>query len=213
MGNGKSLFVFAKKLAGVFRFESVLMFFDVTGSYSVAQVTAGKAITDSIESKNTIIRSDADIKIYSTKILSECFELEGSRSIIGMIVDPEVNAAEEIAKTVLEEYKNKGTTLVGVNLESDGIRDITNANIRANVLKSVATKKAHNQLAQGTEPDIMQLTEKDIKKDKEDVSTEENNENIESAPPVRKGYKICPMCAEEVKAAAKICKHCHHDFT
>lgn len=24
--------------------------------------------------------------------------------------------------------------------------------------------------------------------------------------------KTCPMCAEEVKTAAKICKHCKHEF-
>ncbi|MCC6915460.1 MAG: hypothetical protein IT566_17315 [Rhodospirillaceae bacterium] len=25
-------------------------------------------------------------------------------------------------------------------------------------------------------------------------------------------HKTCPMCAEQVLAAAKICKHCRHDF-
>lgn len=26
-------------------------------------------------------------------------------------------------------------------------------------------------------------------------------------------HKVCPMCAEEVKMAARICKHCNHQFT
>ena len=24
--------------------------------------------------------------------------------------------------------------------------------------------------------------------------------------------KVCPMCAEEVKSSARICKHCRHEF-
>ena len=33
-------------------------------------------------------------------------------------------------------------------------------------------------------------------------------------PPIRdqNDQKICPMCAESVKAAAAICKHCRHEF-
>lgn len=35
-------------------------------------------------------------------------------------------------------------------------------------------------------------------------------------PPYQAGVgasnKTCPMCAEEVKAAAKICKHCNYEF-
>ena len=33
-----------------------------------------------------------------------------------------------------------------------------------------------------------------------------------AADPSAAARKTCPMCAEEVKAAARICRYCRHDF-
>jgi hypothetical protein len=41
-------------------------------------------------------------------------------------------------------------------------------------------------------------------------SFDNNNEGYSA--PNYSSNKTCPMCAEEVKAAAKICKHCRYEF-
>jgi len=126
---GLSFFTKAHLLFGTFRYESVLIFLEVEGSYGSSEIRAGKAINDSFESKNKVVRSDFQVKQYVVKALTENYTIEGNRFIIGMILDDEAIKAKNILNKAIINFRDSGVSIRGIDLSSGGVSEMAKANI------------------------------------------------------------------------------------
>jgi hypothetical protein len=193
LGTGSNFFTRAHLLFSNYQFESVFAYFDITGTIGKSEITAGKAITDSIETKNIVLRSDSQFKIYTTRFLSESYSLNGERYVTAMIMDEKV---EEITHRVLQtikDFKEEGVSVRGIDVTSESINKIT----QANLMIDKAKKSSRSLLSSGEQKKIIQNTEISV------------NDNITQSA---NDTKECPRCAETVKAKAKICRFCNYEF-
>ncbi|NWF50633.1 MAG: hypothetical protein HXY49_08830 [Ignavibacteriaceae bacterium] len=126
---GLGFFAKAHLLFGTFRFESILIFLEIEGSFGRSEIRAGKAINDSFESRNTVVRSDFQVKQYVVKALTENYTIEGNRFIIGMIQDDESIQAKNILNEAIIGFRDSGVSIRGVDLSSASVSEMAKANI------------------------------------------------------------------------------------
>ncbi|MHB8580409.1 MAG: zinc ribbon domain-containing protein [Ignavibacteriaceae bacterium] len=198
---GSGFFRQAEYLLASFRYKSIFTVIDINGTLGKSEIKVGKAIHDSFESSNTIIRSDLQVKAYCAKLLTENFHLDGKRDIIGMIVDEEAKSASDIIGQTVEDFQKKGASIRKLDIESEGLADMAKANI-------IYQQKARQEFKDKESLD--QITDS-VKKNEllanNSNQTMENN-SIENNSQI----KICPDCAEEVKAKARKCRFCGYIF-
>jgi hypothetical protein len=182
-------------LLNSFHFESIFTYIECQGTIGKTEITAGKAINDSIESRNVVIRSDSQFKVYATKIQSENKRISDERYVTAMIVDEKV---KEISGRMIKEinnFRDSGVTIRGVDISSRSVSELTHAN-----LKIQAAKKNIKNI------DLIEgKTESRYLKDQSD--SDPVSENSQQAT------KECPQCAETIKEKAKICRFCRYEFT
>jgi hypothetical protein len=126
---GLSFFSKSHLLFGTFRFESILIFLEIEGSFGRSEIRAGKAANDSFESRNIVVRSDFQVKQYIVKALTENYTLEGNRFIIGMIQDDESFKAKTLLNTAIVGFRDSGVSIRGIDLTSSSVSEIAKANI------------------------------------------------------------------------------------
>ena len=177
-------------LTSTFNFESIFAVVDVEGTIGKTEITVGKAITDSLETKNTVIRSDSQLKVYTTKILSENYYLAGNRYITAMIVNSNLNNATEKIMSAIENFRDEGVAVRGIDIKSESLNNIT----QANLLIQEAKKK-------GKDLKSISVKEKPVL----DAPKEEESD-------IDANHKECPRCAEIIKLRAKVCRFCGHEF-
>ena len=101
----RSLFKHGDFLLNIFRFESIIMFIDIQGKMNY--------VNRAERNKNVSIanqfgaESVANVKIYTTKVLTEAYKINGKRSFISMIVDEQTNEAIETVKNIINEMEKQ----------------------------------------------------------------------------------------------------------
>ncbi|MBS4057373.1 MAG: hypothetical protein KGZ82_08660 [Bacteroidales bacterium] len=180
-------------LNNIFKYDSVFTFIDVSGSIGKSEITAGKAITDSIETKNVVIRSDSQFRIYTTRFLSESYSLNGSRYVTAMITDDNIHLITEKLLQTINNFKAEGVSVRGIDISSESLNQIT----RANLLIHDSRK---NTKSLPPSPDQKAIQSKS----NESINTVSSQDSTD--------VKECPRCAETIKARAKMCRFCNFEF-
>ncbi len=217
LGSAKETIGQAEHFLSVFRFRSLGVVVSVQGTFGRAGVKVGKAIRDSIESENVIVRSDSAIVGYIARIESESSGLMGVRSVISMSADPLSELVRSTLEQWFEAFRARGSDIVGIDLRSEKVRDLVQANVAIDAQRTGAKETARIQASQRAGADS-----KLSKPLSEGVSRieERNQEPPRMLHPPSAGRtdlpdedsKVCPDCAERVRLAARRCRFCGYDF-
>jgi hypothetical protein len=193
---GRRLLAAGGRVAGGFRYRSKLFLADLAGTFSRSQVRVGKARTDSIESENIVVRSEVGVTYFGAEVLSEALTLDGPRDLLALEVTPDIKDDTARLAKAIHIWRDKGVRPVGVDLTSSAAQDIIQANIAVERAKTAPTPAA---LGGGpAEPTLPRSA----------VRAELPPKPAEIAGDT----KVCPECAETVKAAAKKCRFCGYRF-
>lgn len=194
----------------VFRFTSLAVAVRVEGTYGRADIKVGKGMHDSIQSENTVVRSDSAVVGYVARIESESVGLLGHRSIVSMSGDERTGSIQATIEKWFETFRSKGADIMGVELGSEKLARMMQANVAISAQRAGAsagaiaaapvfpTNYTPAAIVAGTEMDPSDA----------DAGTASRAGVAETSG----DDKICPECAEKIKAAARKCRFCGYRY-
>ena len=117
-------------------FKSPALFVQLKGQITKDKVTAGSAVTDSLKSETSVIRSDFVVEVTTTELICEWDEAKGVRTVIAMQNTSESKAWLEHAITALKAFAAEGVTMTAIDLKGQATQDIALANLALTHAKS-----------------------------------------------------------------------------
>ncbi len=201
---GNSLRKHGQQMLDVAHFRSNAILIEFIGSLSRADVRVGKAMVDSIESSNVTVRSDFTARFWAAELISETpslpnmYPLTARREILSLNQTDEAAYWLQFFRTEINKLRSEGVKPVGVDLVSDEVQNLVNANVGVSALRSGAMEKAQLQAAHESPPPLLQ-----------------EQYGATPFPPGSAATlvdKSCPHCGQMVKGVAKFCRFCGYRF-
>ncbi|HUR63375.1 MAG TPA: zinc ribbon domain-containing protein [Candidatus Thermoplasmatota archaeon] len=135
----------ARRLTQKFRWESTALVVDAEGSTGKAEIVAGRAQSDSFESKNTVIRSDCKFRWYAGKVVSESSDLNGVRVVTAVLHDTDSHKILEITESAVEAFRSKGVRVREIEFQDPSPQNILRANVTAVQAKAQGLRAARDE--------------------------------------------------------------------
>ena len=116
--SGRGLMGSFFSISRTYRFESVMVYVEVEGIYGKVPVNGGRAAVDAAAPTGIIVRSDCLFKVYTTKLTTEIYTLQGKRHIIKMTVERDSEKAGELVAGAIEGFERDGVSVQGIETSS-----------------------------------------------------------------------------------------------
>jgi hypothetical protein len=190
---GQRLLKLGLELHRIFRFESDEFRIDMTGSYTASGIGLGDGRGSQLYSERVIMESDTHVRMYATRLITECHGLSSPRIVVDAQITPDFQERADHLRSALLTYEDSGKKLAGIDLASPELSSIVQANLEMNALQARAQSGspggAQNASEIGAVPPPVQLPR-----------------------PLESDSKVCPDCGEQVKAVAHKCRFCGYRF-
>jgi hypothetical protein len=138
VGHGKMLLGRSQRLSEIYRYESDVIFIEASGSYSRSEINVGKAMSDSIESRNLAVRSDLTLTYWGARACSEEFRPGNEREVISLHQDEGVDAAVYALVEFLQVEQSAGFTPLQPDLTAEAMQQLVDVNVQIEVAKQRA---------------------------------------------------------------------------
>jgi hypothetical protein len=201
----KSGQMFMQKAAALFRhytFESDLIYVQLRGTYTAAQIGIGDGRGGEIYGSRVTMLADTNLTFLASRIITEANGLkpESDRFIVSATCPQEFKDKMYQFHQNLTNYKDSSDSLPTVNLMDEGLQQTVEANAQIAAGKAAASTKAkmvvREQLRANRPGDVSRLN------DSQAVGqiTEGEEDTMD-----------CPWCAERIKKKAQICRYCQRN--
>lgn len=193
-------------------FSSTAILIDFAGNLSRADVRVGKSVADSIESSNLVVRSDFTANFWSAELISEASSLTAERELLALKQTPESMKWVAFFRREINSLRDEGVQPIRVDVQSQGVGDIMQSNLQVSTLRAGAMEKAQIQASQqGTDAALPDLL-KPLVGSGQAATTAPNSAKSSGEDDDPEGWKVCPECAEKVRARARKCRFCGYRF-
>lgn len=201
--NGGRYYKQALDLIRSARFLSIGILINVTGDLSRADINVGKAATDSMESRNVSARSNFTARFWAAELVSEARNAAEARDLLALNQTEESLVWVDHFKQGIHLLRDERVTPAGINFKSQELDEInrTNTAIFADRARAMAPSVSSNFLVAAP----LQISQ-------DATPTTPVEAQAEAPSANREETKECPQCAEIVRARAKKCRFCGHEF-
>jgi hypothetical protein len=177
----------AWKLESVLRFTSHICFVDIAGDFSHSNLKAGRGRSDSLESENVAVRANARLNYYAGLAVSEARNILAERELVGLHANDRATEIIRAVKGEVDKFHQQGVALHRIRINDPATTTILNVNLGLDRTRS-ASQTGHGDGGSLVieQPPAASLPSADT--------------------------KICPECAEAVRAAARKCRFCNYVF-
>lgn len=194
----------ARKLFEATRFRSPAILIECAGNLSRADVRVGKSMADSIESSSIVVRSDFTARFWAAELISEAARLDEPRELLALNATPESQKWVDLFEREIYKLRAEGVQPLKVELATEEVSQIVDANVAISAGREAATKRAQLQSAseESAPPAFPGQAQAQL----------ESGEPPDPSVPIPDGWKECPDCAEIVRARARKCRFCGYRF-
>jgi hypothetical protein len=137
-GVGPLLVQTARLMTGVYHYRSTVVYVEIGGSFTRSEVNVGKARTDSIESRNLVVRSNLVLRYFVAEVASESLDLNATRRLIALDSTASTDAMLPTLQAVLRDQLEAGVAPVSIDLGATG----TQRGVACNVARLLASASA-----------------------------------------------------------------------
>lgn len=128
----------AETVLQFYRWRSHVVFIELEGSVGRTEIRAGRSTTDSFESRNSVIRSDCQIRVWAATLTTENLDVNQYRFIMGLEKTPESQQMLQTVIAAVRDFETAGVKTRNIDLSHQGIASLAQANVNMEGSKAQA---------------------------------------------------------------------------